>query len=240
MEFDLDKDEPILLAGVDGSQISAWIPDPMKRLTTWLYVVAMALLIGYLASPYVSLIGFYFALKGADEAAIRERVNWESLHQGISDDINQFASARAGELLSGIAGMGDKNVKVSLTWSSSTLGDEVANILATPKGLIALFDNSEEFRCILRGLTVGDKSLSPGKCMEDAPVSEDKTRPYKLQGPNIRRWFQKLNYAFLTDPFAFRLDVLHENMRVVLLLERQGMGWVVTRLFIPFKDILGQ
>lgn len=69
---------------------------------------------------------------------------------------------------------------------------------------------------------------------------ENKTGPYKLQGLNLRRWFQKLNYAFLTDPFTFRLDVLHENMQVVLLLERQGVGWVVTRLSIPFKNILGQ
>ena len=212
----------------------------MNRLTAWLYVVATVLIIGYLASPYGSLFGFYFALKGADQAAISERVNWESLRQGIRDDINQFASARAGDLLSGIAGMGDKNVKVSLSWSSLPLGDEVANILATPKGLIALFDNSEEFRCILRGLSVGDKSPSPVKCLEDAPVAEDKTRSYQLQGPNLRRWFQKLNYAFLTDPFTFRLDVLHEKMRIVLILERQGMGWVVTRLFIPFKNILGQ
>lgn len=212
----------------------------MNRLTKSLYFVATVLVIAYLASPYVSLFGFYFALKGADQAAIRERVNWESLRQGIRDDINQFANARAGDLLSGIAGMGDKNVKVSLSWSSLPLANEVANILATPKGLIALFDNSKEFQCILRGLSVGDKSPSPGKCLEDAPVSEDKTRPYQLQGPNLSRWFQKLNYAFLTDPFTFRLDVLHENMRVVLLLERQGMGWVVTRLFIPFKDILGQ
>ena len=212
----------------------------MKRLTTWLYVVAMVLVIGYLASPYVSLFGFYFALKGADEAAISERVNWESLRQGIRDDFNQFASARAGDLVSGIAGMGDKNIKVSLSWSSLPLVDEVANILATPKGLIAIFDNSEEFQCALRSLSGGNKSLSPGKCLKDSTVAEDKTRPYKLQGPNLRRWFQKLNYAFFTDPFSFRLDVLHENMRVVLLLERQRMGWVVTRLFIPFKDILGQ
>ena len=212
----------------------------MKRLTTWLYLVATVLLIGYLASPYVFLFAFYLSLKGADEAAISERVNWESLRQGIHDDINQFASAKSADLLSGIAGKGDKNVNISLSWSLLPLADEVANILATPKGLIAIFDNSKEFQCIIRRLRADDKSRSPGKCLEDTPVVEDKTGPYKLQGPNLRRWFQKLNYAFLTDPFTFRLDVLHENMQVVLLLERQGVGWVVTRLSIPFKDILGQ
>lgn len=212
----------------------------MKRLTTWLYVVATVLLIGYLASPYVFLFAFYLSLKGADEAAVSERVNWESLRQGIHDDINQFANAKSADFLSGIAGKGDKNVNISLSWSLLPLADEVANILATPKGLIAIFDNSEEFQCALRSLSGGNKSLSPGKCLKDATVAEDKTRPYKLQGPNLRRWFQKLNYAFFTDPFSFRLDVLHENMQVVLLLERQGVGWAVTRLFIPFKDVLAK
>jgi hypothetical protein len=68
------------------------------------------------------------------------------LRQGISDDINQFASAKSADLLSSIAGKGDKNAKISLSWSSLPLADEVANILATPKGLIAIFDNSKEFQ----------------------------------------------------------------------------------------------
>jgi len=211
----------------------------MKRLTTWLYVVATVLVIGYLASPYVSLFGFYFALKGADETAISERVNWVSLRQGIDDDINQFASAKSADLLSDIVGKGNKKAKISLSWASLPLAGEVADILATPKGLIAIFDNSREFQCILRSLKVGDKSSSLGNCLEDAPKLAGKTRPYQIQGPNLGRWFQKLNYAFFTDPFTFRLDVLHEKMRVVLLLKRQGIGWVVTRLSIPFKEILG-
>ena len=210
----------------------------MNRFRKWAYIIAGGLALAYLASPYVSLSGFYFALKGANQAALLEMVVWESLRKSMREDINQIVKSRMDKLLGDISGARGKGIQLSLGWSGLPLVDEVTNILASPRGLIALFDNTKTIRCVLRGLGPGDEKPEPGKCFESEALPEGKTRKFQVEGPNFRRWFEKLNYAFFTDPFVFRLDVLHGGMRVVLILERQGAGWKVTRITIPFKELL--
>jgi hypothetical protein len=49
----------------------------------------------------------------------------------------------------------------------------------------------------------------------------------------LARIWEKTNWVFYTDPFTFEFDVLHENRRVVLVLERRGLTWKVVRLSVP-------
>lgn len=208
----------------------------MGRLLKWLYGLVACLTLAYLASPYVSLGRFYYALKGADQAALQDQVDWRSLRQGFRDDVNRFAGNAAENLLGGTAAA-DKGVKLSLTWKSLPLADEVAAVLATPRGLIALYDHSKAIGCMLAGFAAGGDRRSPEQCLERERPADPKDRQFKVQGPNIPRWYQKLHYAFFTDPLTFRLDVMHGDVRVVLVLARQGLGWRVVRLTVPFDHI---
>lgn len=208
----------------------------MSRLLNWLYGLVACLALAYLASPYVSLGRFYFALKGADQAALQDQVDWGSLRQGFRDDLNRFADTTAENLLAGTAAA-DKGIKLSLTWKSLPLADEVAAMLATPKGLIALYDHSKAIGCMLAGFAAGGERRSPEQCLECEHPPDVRTRQFKVQGPNISRWYQKLHYAFFTDPLTFRLDVMHGDVRVVLVLARQGLGWRVVRLTVPFNHL---
>ncbi|MCH7832548.1 MAG: DUF2939 domain-containing protein [Proteobacteria bacterium] len=210
----------------------------MSRLQKWTTILAGCLTLAYLAWPYASLTRIYFYLKGGDEAQLRQQVDWASLRQGFREDLNRFALAGVSDLLGGRAK--DRGVRLSLSWSSLSITDQIADVLATPRGLIAIFDNSKEFRCVLRALDPGQKGMPLRKCMAKAAPASKGARSYPVQGPNIMRWIEKLNYAFFTDPFTFQLDVMHGTMRVILVLERQGMGWKVTRITMPFKKIISQ
>jgi len=208
----------------------------MSRYLKWLYGLATCLALAYLASPYVALGRFYFALKGADQAALREQVDWGSLRQGFRDDLNRFAGAAAESLLAERTAA-DKGMKLALTWKSLPLADEVAAVLATPRGLIALYDHSTAIGCMLAGFAAGGERRPPEQCLEQERPPDSKTRPFIVRGPNIPRWYQKLHYTFFTDPFTFRLDVVHGDVRVVLVLARQGLGWRVVRMMVPFDAV---
>ncbi|MGH6659919.1 MAG: DUF2939 domain-containing protein [Rhodospirillales bacterium] len=208
----------------------------MSRLLNWLYGLVAILALAYLALPYVSLGRFYFALKSADQAALRDKVDWGSLRQGFRDDLNRFVGDTA-ETLLGRTTAADKGIKLSLTWKSLPLADEVAAVLATPRGLIALYDHSKAIGCMLAGFAAGSERRSPEQCLERERPPDARIRQFKVQGPNIPRWYQKLHYAFFTDPLTFRLDVVHGDVRVVLVLARRGLGWRVVRLTVPFDHI---
>jgi|GEM_PF-4270104 len=206
----------------------------MSRALKWLYGLVACLALAYLASPYVSVGRFYIALDGANQTVLRDRVDWDSLRRGFRDDLNRFATNAAENLVGGTAA--DKGVMLSLTWKSLPLADEVAAVLATPRGLIALYDQSKAIGCMLGGLARG--GTSPQQCLERDRLPEARVRHFKLAGPNFRRWGEKFHYAFFTDPFTFRLDLMHGDMRVVLVLVRHGLGWRVARLMVPFDHIL--
>ena len=203
------------------------------RRQKWAYGIVAIMAAAYLAWPYVALAGFVFALRDADQAALKEQVDWPALKAGFRDDLNRFARAGAENLPAGSAGV-DKGVKLSLSWSSLPLADEIAGVLATPKGLIALHDNSKAIGCLLAGLTAPGQRTAPGKCLEGERGAES-PQPVALPGPNIKRWYEKFNYLFFTDPFTFRLDVMHNDVRVVLVMTRQGVGWRVVRISVPFE-----
>ncbi len=206
----------------------------MSRALKWLYGLVACLALAYLASPYVSVGRFYVALDDADQTALRDRVDWNPLRQGFRDDLNRFATNAAANLVGESAA--DKGVTLSLTWKSLPLADEVAAVLATPRGLIALYDQSKALGCMLGGFA-GGGSASPKQCLERDRLLDTRIRHFKLAGPNFRRWGEKFHYAFFTDPFTFRLDVVHGDMRVVLVLVRHGLGWRVARLMVPFDHI---
>lgn len=207
----------------------------MSRLLNWLYGLVAILALAYLASPYVSLGRFYIALDGADQMALRNKVDWDALRQGFRDDLNRFAGNAADNLLGGTAAA-NKGVKLTLTWKSLPLVDEVAVVLATPRGLIALYDQSKAIGCML-GAFAGVVSTSPKQCLERDRLPDTRIRHFKLAGPNIKRWGEKFHYAFFTDPFTFRLDVMHGDVRVILVLARHGLGWRVARLTVPFDHL---
>lgn len=207
----------------------------MSRSLKWLYVVVACLALAYLASPYVALGRFYLALDGADQTALEKQVDWPSLRQEFRDDLNRFARNAADNALAGAAG--DKGVKLSLSWKSLPLAEAVAAVLATPRGLIALYDQSQAIACMLAGFAAGGESASPEQCLKRNHLPDTRKRHFKVAGPNVKRWAEKFHYAFFTDPFTFRLDVVHHDLRVVLLLARRGLGWQVVRLTVPFAQI---
>lgn len=209
----------------------------MNRKQKWAYAIVCLLALAYLASPYVSLAGLYLAIKGADQVALLDRVDWQSLRRGFKDDFNRVARTEAGAMLG--AATGDKGATVTLSWRAMPLADEIAAVLATPKGLIAMFDQPATIRCVLKGLAAGGDRRSGEDCLKSVPP-QGETRHFTVRGPNLRRWFEKRHYAFFTNPFTFRFEVAHEGMRVVLVLERRGMGWQLARLTIPFEQVLRQ
>jgi hypothetical protein len=159
------------------------------------------------------------------------------LRQGFKDDFNRVARAEAGVVSGTVAG--DKGATVTLSWAALPLAEEIAAILATPQGLIALFDQPVTIRCVLNGLAGNGERRVTEDCLKSVPP-QGQMRQFNIQGPNLKRWYEKLHYAFFTDPFTFRLELTHEGLRVALMLERRGLGWQLARLAMPIEQLTRQ
>ena len=200
-----------------------------------IYALLAVLVLGYLAWPYVSLYGLFADLKAADVDAVRGRVHWPAVRAGLKDDMDRFAQAAANKAI----GKGGKGrAKISLSWNALPVTDQIAGVFATPRGLIALFQNPGALRCVLQAIktTEAEKAVACLKKQQEAPLK----MPVKtgLEGPNLPRLFEKFDYAFFTGLFSFRFVVLHEGIPVTLDFIRQADGWILVRISLSFETVL--
>ena len=204
-------------------------------LATILTVLACTMALAYLIWPYVTLSSLYLALKGADQAALSERVDWRSLKANLASDINRLAVVAVNRRLDDgqKAGQGPAP---RITWKASALADRIAATVATPAGLIALYDDPAYVRCLLAAFRAGDRDAADGCRLAEASGAPTAKRESGLQGPNLSRLAEKTGYAFFTGLLTFRLEVVHDGVPYSLRLRRRGWGWKLTRIFFdPFK-----
>ena len=72
----------------------------------------------------------------------------------------------------------------------------------------------------------------------NSAVEQRRQKEFRLKGPNVGRILDKVTFAFFTGPFTFELDVRHENIPVVVVVERRSWGWLVSRVRLPVAALL--
>jgi hypothetical protein len=201
---------------------------------TLLYYTAALVVLGYLAWPYTSIFQFYLALKSADRDAVESHVAWPAVKDSLRAELQARARAAVTAAANRRLRPGGAIKSLELSWKSSPLIDRIVEVIATPEGLIALFKRPQSLDCFTNALSGGGRAPAIEACRTThIRTSAAGKSEVPLRGPNLARIWEKTNWVFYTDPFTFEFDVLHENRRVVLVLERRGLTWKVVRLSVP-------
>ena len=204
----------------------------------------VVLCLGYILWPYGTVVALRSALKSADEVAVAGWVDWPALQSGFRNDLKKRMISSANESLrekaSGMKTGLKTGLKIRMSFGSASIVDRLVDILATPRGLILLFNSPKALACALkshRGLEPTKQTVACRALLAVKPLPKPSQQDFSFRGPNLRRLWQKINYIFFTDPFTFKFDVLHEKVRVILIFERIGWGWKLTRLLLPHDAI---
>src|SRR3712207_1152633 len=95
-----------------------------------LLAVAIALLLAYVASPYVSLWFFSRAIKANDRAALESHVDFPAVRQSLKEELRGRLPqdrAKANDTMSGLVAR-----------LAPSLIDQLVDAFVTPEGLVAL------------------------------------------------------------------------------------------------------
>lgn len=167
-------------------------------------IFAAAIAALYIASPYYTVYRLDRGLQEKDQEAIRERIDFESLRSSLKDQIN-------GRMMSEMSKKEDiKDNPLAAGFAlflAPKLIDGMIDTVVSPAGVTAL--------------------LSEGDTPEDAPQGNTSSVS-KTERPAIA-------YAFFEgiDQFKVILKKKDSDDTIRLRLERQGLGWKLTKVWLP-------
>ena len=181
----------------------------------------------YLLWPYIAVFTLYVALQTGDIAGVEERVDWSSFKKELRIDLNNLIEIKLKQSL---------NKKMQLNFDSMTLSEQISDKIATPEGLIYLFNKPNEFIEQIRQIVKNSLPLEAAKKKSFNPPAAKK-KSLELEGPNFPHLFEHIKYAFFTEPDSFRLSFNEAKLSFTMDWRLQGFFWKLVRLKIPIKKI---
>ena len=154
---------------------------------------------------------------------MKERIDWLSFKKELRVDLDNLVEVKFKKSL-------NKN-KMQLDFDSLTLSKQIREKIATPEGLIYLFNEPNEFIEQIRQIfknTLPLKKINP-------PAAKKKS--FQLEGPNFPNLFERINYAFFIGPGSFRLSFNKGDLSFTMEWQLQDLFWKLIRLKIPIKNI---
>ena len=133
---------------------------------------------------------------------------------------------------------------MQINFDSLTLSEQISEKIATPEGLIYLFNKPNEFieqiRQIFKNALPLEKinRINPPAAKKKSfnpPAAEKKS--LELEGPNFPHLFGHIKYVFFTEPDSFRLSFNEAKLSFTMDWRRQGFFWKLVRIKIPIKKI---
>jgi len=177
----------------------------------------------YLLWPYISVFSLYVALQTGDIVGVEERVDWSSFKKDLRVDLGNLVEVKLKESLN--------KKDMQLNFDSMTFSKQISDKIATPEGLIYLFNKPNEFVEQIRQIFTNALPLEK----INPPVPEEKS--FRLEGPNFPDLFERIKYAFFTEPDSFRLSFNEGDLSFTMDWRLQGLFWKLIRLKVPIKRI---
>ena len=177
----------------------------------------------YLLWPYIAVFSLYVALQTGDIVGVEERVDWSSFKKDLRVDLDNLVEVKLKESLN--------KKEMQLNFDSMTLSKQISDKIATPEGLIYLFNKPNEFVEQIRQIFTNALPLEK----INPPVPEKKS--FEPEGPNFPDLFERIKYAFFTEPDSFRLSFNEGDLSFTMDWQLQGLFLELTRLKIPIKKI---
>ena len=205
-------------------------------MTRILYIMAGAAVLGYLIWPLSTLVRFYLALKASDVEVVESMVDWPMVRTSIAEQFNQTARRVINQNFS--VTEKEPTFKFKLNFMSVSFADTIAAGVATPEALIFLFSQPTKLHCFNGWREKWDLAEDADCPNIQNMLQSQKTKEITLQGPNIFRIIEKSNYLFFIDPFTFRVDLLHKETPVELILKRRGFSWKITEFNTRWENVI--
>ena len=180
----------------------------------------------YLLWPYIAVFSLYVSLQTSDLVGVEERVDWSSFKKDLQVDLDNLVAVKLKESLN--------KKKIQMNFDSLTLSKQISDKIATPEGLIYLFNKPNEFIEQIRQIFTNALPLEKINPI-NPPVAEKKS--FELEGPNFPNLFKRINYAFFIGPGSFRLSFNAGDLSFTMEWQLQGLFWKLIRLKIPIKNI---
>ena len=177
----------------------------------------------YLLWPYIAVFSLYVSLQTGDVVGVEERVDWSSFKKDLRVDLDNLVEVKLKESLN--------KKDMQLNFDSMTFSKQISDKIATPEGLIYLFNKPNEFVEQIRQIFTNALTLEK----INPPVPEEKS--VRLEGPNFPDLFERIKYAFFTEPDSFRLSFNEGDLSFTMDWRLQGLFWKLIRLKIPIKKI---
>ena len=182
-----------------------------------------SLLCIYLLWPYIAVFSLYFSLQTGHVEGVEERVDWSLFKKNLRVDLDNLVEVNLKKSLN------KKNIQMN--FDSLTLSKSISDKIATPEGLIYLFNKPDDFieqiRQILNNVILPEK-INP-------PIPKKKA--FEPEGPNFPDLFNRIKYAFFTKPDSFRLSFNEGDFSFTMDWRLQGLFWKLIRLKILTKKI---
>ena len=175
----------------------------------------------YLLWPYIAVFSLYVSLQTGDVVGVEERVDWSSFKKDLRVDLDNLVEVKLKESLN--------KTKMQMNFDSLTLSKQISDKIATPEGLIYLFNNPNDFVEQIRQIFTN--ALSPEKINPPVP----KKKPFESEGPNFPDLFERIKYVFFTEPDSFRLSLSEGDLSFTMDWRLQGFFWKLIRLKIPIN-----
>ena len=177
----------------------------------------------YLLWPYIAVFSLYVALQTGDIVGVEERVDWSSFKKDLRVDLDNLVEVKLKESLN--------KKEMQLNFDSMTLSKQISDKIATPEGLIYLFNKPNEFVEQIRQILTNALPLEK----INPPVPEKKS--FEPEGPNFPDLFERIKYVFFTEPDSFRLSFNEGDLSFTMDWQLQSLFWKLIRLKIPIKKI---
>ena len=190
----------------------------MRKISLWLGFSALLLPGLYIAYPYYTVHRLGQALDSGDRVALEALVDWQSLRQGLKDDLNALLADAmvAGGATDEPGGLLARGLATML---GPTLIDRTVDSYLTPAGVARL-------------------AVNGGQIELGAETERAEEKPGSEPGRNGAITDQiDVTYAFFSTPDTFRIDVVNadqpEKEPLVAILQLRGLSWRLTRLILP-------
>jgi hypothetical protein len=200
-----------------------WKSLSRRHLKIILALVLVAIL-GWIAWPYYAVYDLVTAVREGDASALESRVVWESVRQGLRDDLNAVLLKRL-------------NTETRTNEPGAALGTGLAAVLG-PAIINRMIDSYVTPQAIATFNRSGKTELPP-----TAISTPQKDFSETIQEARRVRWDQ-VQYAFFSGgPLTFKVEFIPEHdppiKNPITLLFKWAGNWRLTRILLPADAIDG-
>ena len=172
----------------------------------------------YILWPFINIYRFYVAVKKSDIEFLTKNINWQSLRSGFKDDLEFIIDKKIGK---------KKNIEKQIlkTLLGNSLIEIILEEIISPENIVLLLNDPKKYNEMLK------KEIdNPKKNKEKKNIKKEK---FKLEGPNIKRIREKVNYVFFINLNTFRIDFNHDGYPIKVDLKFTHFKWKLHKIYLP-------